>query len=174
MMMQMCAAAGLDVLTDHQRRADEDNLKGYFELERIKRLEKDASWLPQAKGKVVKIISTLLKRLPPECHYKIIFMQRNLSEIIQSQKRMLQHRGEPDRFSDGDLDRLYRNHLKKVTSWLHEQINMELLEVNYNDLLKHPLEAASKIHQFLESATDPEAMVQAVDSRLYRQKTIII
>jgi hypothetical protein len=170
MMMQMCTAAGVEALTDHQRIADEDNLKGYFELEKVKRLEKDASWLPQARGKVVKIISALLKYLPPEHRYKIIFMQRHLVEILQSQKQMLQRRGEPNRFSDEDLERMFRNHLQKVDTWLREQPNIEFINVNYNELLKDPLKAAKEIKLFLKSELHLETLARVADKNLYRQR----
>src|ERR1019366_601197 len=38
LMMQMLDAGGLPVLSDGERKADTDNPKGYFELERIKQL----------------------------------------------------------------------------------------------------------------------------------------
>ena len=37
----------------------------------------DKSWLPLAKGKVVKIIAQLIPYLPTNFDYKIIFMRRN-------------------------------------------------------------------------------------------------
>ena len=78
MMMSALVAGGLQALTDNIRTADEDNPKGYFELEKVKELDRDNSWLEDAGGKVVKIISALLKRLPDQYHYKIIFMRRNM------------------------------------------------------------------------------------------------
>ena len=97
MMMQMLYAAGLPVITDQLRTADEDNPKGYFEIERIKGLyqENDKSWLVDYKGKAVKIISFLLLHLPAKINYKVIFMERDLDEILASQKKMLQNRGNP-------------------------------------------------------------------------------
>ena len=64
MMMKMLVAGGLEALTDNIRSADEDNPRGYFELEKVKELDKDKSWLNDAGGRVIKVISALLKHLP--------------------------------------------------------------------------------------------------------------
>ena len=93
MMMQMLEAGGMDVLTDGRRTADEDNLKGYYEYEKVKALKTDNSWLPRAGGKAVKIISELLRHLPGTHTYRVIFMRRAMEEILASQDRMLIRRG---------------------------------------------------------------------------------
>src|SRR4029077_16977405 len=93
MMMQLLVAAGREALTDSKRPADEDNPLGYFEFEKTLELAKDVSWLPQARGKVVKIVAQLLPFLPTTEHYDVIFMERNLAEVISSQKAMLARQG---------------------------------------------------------------------------------
>ncbi len=45
MMMKILEAGGLEILTDNQRTADDDNPKGYNEFEKVKDLEIDQSWL---------------------------------------------------------------------------------------------------------------------------------
>jgi hypothetical protein len=170
LMMQMCEAGGLEPLTDHQRRSDEDNLKGYYELEQVKKLEKDKSWLPDARGKVVKVISALLKHLPPEYTYKVIFMQRNMEEIIASQKQMLVRRGEPHRFKDEELARMFRNHLQQVGQWLIDQQNFEVLHVDYNELLDKPLMKIAEIKKFLGNGVNDATMAAVIDKNLYRQR----
>ena len=95
MMMKMLEAGGMPVLTDSWRSADEDNPKGYYEFERVKQIKTDQAWLPQAQGKVVKMISELLQYLPPIYCYRVIFMRRKLEETLASQRQMLQRRGEP-------------------------------------------------------------------------------
>src|SRR5262249_55423737 len=86
LMMQLLAAAGRHALTDSKRAADQDNPLGYFEFEKAINLTNDASWLSEARGKVVKIVAQLLPWLPLEEYYQIIFMQRDLQEVIASQK----------------------------------------------------------------------------------------
>src|SRR5512138_868142 len=78
MMMRMLAEGGLPIITDELRRADDDNPRGYFELETVRQLKDgNAAWLNEANGKVVKVISSLLEYLPQEYQYKIIFMERD-------------------------------------------------------------------------------------------------
>lgn len=170
LMMQMCEAGGLEPLTDRQRGADEDNLKGYYELEQVKKLEKDKGWLRDAKGKVVKVVSPLLKHLPPEYPYKVIFMQRNIEEVIASQKQMLVRRGEAQRFEDQDLDRMFQNHLRQVDQWLRDQQNFKVLYVDYNQLLEQPLKHIAKIKEFLKNGVDDATMAAVIDRSLYRQR----
>ena len=171
MMMRMLKAGGMSVVTDDIRTADEDNLRGYYEFERVKQLEQDRAWLPDAKGKVVKIISALLKHLPQEYAYRVIFMRRKMDEILASQKRMLVRRGEPtDAVGDAKMADLFRGHVKKVEVWLGGQSNIKVLYVSYNDVLEKPTQYAKRINRFLGRGLDVKGMVGVVDSSLYRQR----
>ena len=116
MMMKMLEAGGLTVMTDAIRQADIDNPKGYYEYERVKNLEKetDKSYVREARGKVLKVISFLLKDLPEDNYYRVIFMRRHLDEVIASQNKMLDRRGE-DAIQDREtMAEAYRNHLAAV------------------------------------------------------------
>ena len=92
MMMGMLEAGGLELVVDGIRAADEDNPRGYYELERVKDLAKaeDKSWLITLQGKGVKVISLLLQHLPEAYNYKIIFMRRSIAEVLDSQSKMLE------------------------------------------------------------------------------------
>ena len=116
MMMKMLDAAGIPIMTDAIRAADIDNPKGYFEYERVKDLEKDPdrSWVRDARGKALKVISWLLKDLPDENAYRIVFMRRDIDEVLASQNKMLEHRGEDDATDDAIMAEAYRNHLASV------------------------------------------------------------
>jgi broad-specificity NMP kinase len=171
MMMKMLVAGGLEALTDDIRTADEDNPKGYFELEKVKELEKDRSWLGGAGGKVVKIISALLKHLPPDHSYKVIFMRRNMQEVLASQRQMLIRRGEPtDKISDEKMAELFRKHLVDVEAWLARQPNVETLYVDYNAMLAGPAPLIESVRSFLGEHLDAGAMATTIDSGLYRQR----
>jgi hypothetical protein len=171
MMMKMLEAGGLEILTDNIRTADEDNPKGYYEFEKAKELDKDRSWLDQAKGKVVKIISALLSKIPQENSCKIIFMRRKMSEILASQKEMLIRRGEPtDTVSDEKISQNFFAHLRKVEAWLEQQPNFDILYINYNDVLKNPLANIERIRGFLGNGLDTRGMAGVVDKALYRQR----
>src|SRR5450432_3057856 len=90
LMMQMLAAGGMPLLTDQIRAPDQDNPRGYFEFERVKQIKRDQAWLGSAVGKAVKIIHLLLYDLPPNRNYRVIFMRRNIEEVLISQRKMLQ------------------------------------------------------------------------------------
>src|SRR5215471_9327023 len=147
MMMKMLAAGGLEPLTDNIRVADEDNPKGYFEFERVKQIEKDSSWLEDANGRVVKLISALLRHLPGNYSYKVIFMRRAMPEILASQKQMLIRRGEPtDTVPDDKMAAMFEKHLVQVESWLAAQPNIQVLYVSYNDVMRNPRQAAEQVN----------------------------
>ena len=173
MMMKMLTAAGLEIVTDNIRTADDDNPKGYFEYERVKELDKgtDKGWLREHKGKVLKIISFLLKDLPDDCFYRVIFMRRELEEVIASQNKMLDRRGEArDQAGDEKMIQLYRNHLRKVELILEQRPNFELLDVSYRQVVEEPREQAVRVARFLGLKCEPDQVASAVDRRLYRNR----
>jgi len=171
MMMKMLEAGGMQALTDNIRTADEDNPKGYYEFERVKQVATDQAWLDEAKGKVVKMISALLKPLPPAYHYKIIFMRRRMEEVLASQKKMLVRRGEPtDTVPDQQMAALYEKHVAQVETWLATQPNMDVLYVTYHEVIATPREHADKINRFLGGGLDVERMVGVVNRMLYRSR----
>ncbi len=172
MLMKMLEAGGIEILTDNLRTADEDNPKGYYEFEAVKQLEEDQEWLPDAQGKVVKIISQFLKQLPPRYEYKVIFMRRKMEEILASQKQMLLRRGAPtDAVSDETIAELFQKHLTQIEAWLAEQSNFEVLYIHYSEALEKPAATAEQINEFLGRSLDTEKMNSVVDKSLHRQRS---
>ena len=115
MMMKMLAEGGLSIVTDSQREADEDNPNGYFEVEMSKKLKDgEINWIYDAQGKTVKVISYLLEFLPSDLEYDIIFMDREIHEVLASQKKMLARRNETSSISDEEMDAQFRSHLKAI------------------------------------------------------------
>ena len=173
MMMRMLDAAGLEIVTDAVRGADEDNPRGYFEYERVKELDKggDRSWVVEHRGKVLKIISLLLEHLPEGCFYRVIFMHRDLREVLASQNKMLVRRGEPgDGADDEKMTRLYTGHLVKIESMLAARDDVEVLEVVYKNVVRDPQREARRVARFVGRADRAEAMAAAVDRSLYRNR----
>ena len=172
MMMKMLEAGGIPPLTDEIREADTDNPKGYYEFERVKKLDEgDTAWLEEAQGKAVKVISALLKYLPQGYTYKVIFMRRKMEEILASQRQMLIRRGEPtDAASDEELMDLFAKHLAQVQSWVDEQPNVDVLYVSYNEVMENPLQQVVRVNHFLGDTLDVDNMVAVVDQVLYRQR----
>ncbi len=168
-MMQMLAAGGLAVLADQQRKKDASNPKGYYELERIKRLRESSDWITEARGKAVKIISQLLEHLPEE-DYQIVCMQRDLNEIVKSQRTMLERtRKQGTQLSDLQLKRVYEKHLECASRMLKEK-SVPFTNISYRGCVENPSAAAAEVNRFLGSALDEEAMAAAVDSELYRER----
>lgn len=170
MMMRMLAAGGLPVLADDVRRADDDNPNGYYELEKVKALRRDASWLPEACGRVVKVISALLEHLPPTHAYRVIFMRRRMSEILASQHDMLARRGEATATDDARMAAAFARHLAWVEAWLTHQAHMRVLFIEYGDVLANPVGQAVRINEFLGGELSMPAIMGAVDRALHRQR----
>lgn len=171
MMMQMLDKGGIPALTDQIRVADEDNPKGYYEFEAVKKTKQDASWLKQARGKVVKMVYRLLGDLPPDYTYKVVYMRRKLEEVIASQNVMLDRSGKQGGgLSDDKLLAVFRAEIDKSNKWLAEQPNFEVLYINYNEMLSNPAPQVAKINEFLGGGLDTQAMLAVVDPTLYRQR----
>ena len=170
MMMQMLRAGGLTCLTDELREADISNPKGYFEFEKVKGLRADNSWLPEAKGKVIKIISHFLACLPPELNYKIIFMERDLDEVLASQRKMLVNQGQgEENLSDERLGQIFAQQLRQVRKMLADR-QISTLFLGYQDVLEDPVEVSTQLQAFLGNNLDQQAMRDVVDHNLYRQR----
>jgi len=173
MAMKMLEAAGLPIVTDGAREADEDNPKGYFELERIKDLanETDGAWLRDARGKAVKIISYLLRELPPTYNYDVIFMRRKIEEVIASQNKMLARRGEsPGDAGDDKMARLFESDLWRASYLLKHAPQFRAIDVEYRRVLEEPREQAARIAAFLGRPLSVDRMVDVVDATLYRNR----
>lgn len=171
MMMKVLETGGMEIVTDNIRVADEDNPKGYFELEQVKALKDgDDAWITGAPGKVVKVISSLVEHLPSRYQYKIVFMRREITEILASQKQMLIRRGEPNDGNDQEMAEMFQEHLKRVRVWLANQPNMEVLYVDYNALMGNPEPEIKAVAEFLGLTENLNALLAVPDKKLYRQK----
>ncbi len=173
MMMSALREGGMSLLVDSIREADRNNPKGYYEYEPVKKLAMgNVKWLRTVKGKAVKIISALLEFLPKKYQYKVIFMERDIEEILSSQKRMLDRTGvvEEKPVAGEEMKKSYQAHLKQVKSYLAENDWMQVIYVSYNQVLKDPEGEFQKVAKFLEDAVDPKAMTRVVDPDLYRER----
>lgn len=170
MMMQMLHAGGLTCLTDELREADISNPKGYFEFEKVKGLRTDNSWLPEAKGKVIKIISHLLTCLSAELDYKVVFMERDLGEVLASQRKMLENQGQgEENMSDERLRQIFAQQLHQVKQMLADR-QISTLFLDYRCVLEDPVEVSTQLRAFLGNDLDQQAMKNVVDHNLYRQR----
>jgi hypothetical protein len=174
MMMSALQAGGMPLVVDEIREADANNPKGYYEFERVKKMPKgDTAWLAAAPGKAVKIISALLEFLPPEYTYRVIFMERDLGEIMASQQRMMIRNGKELGFEE-DENQIYQSftdHLTEINQWLSDHQGFQTLYVSYNDILSDPLTQFQRVADFLDQKVDPSLMARVVDPQLYREKS---
>lgn len=171
MMMKMLEAGGMDIVTDNIRKPDIDNPKGYYELERVKKLAEDASWLGETEGKAFKMVAMLLRHLPPDHSYHVVFMQRNMKEMLASQSKMLKRLGQPGgNVSEERMAEIFRGQVDKIKQWLEAQSNIDVLYVDYSDVLRHPSREAKRTTKFIMKDLDVDLMAGTVDPSLYRNK----
>ncbi|MEO5644062.1 MAG: alkaline phosphatase family protein [Bacteroidia bacterium] len=167
MMMQMLKAGGVEILTDNLRENDSNNPKGYLEYEKVKNLAADHSWMEAANGKTVKVIAQLLTFLPPRFTYKVIFMERDLGEVMRSQQVMLKK--PTDQFNT-TVAGIFSKQVDKSRDWLRSQPHIETLYINYTEAVNNPLETAETVSAFLGMDLNLDAMAAVIEPALYRNK----
>jgi len=172
MAMKMLEAGGVDVVQDGKRTADEDNPKGYFEHEKVKDLDKggDKSWVKNARGHAIKVISYLLPHLPDDNRYLVVFMHREYQEVLASQAKMLERRGEKSETDDERMVEIYDKHLADVKRTLGRRPNFEVLYLHYTDVQEDPEGNARRIEDFLGLGLDVDKMAGVVDPELWRNR----
>jgi hypothetical protein len=172
LMMQMLANGGMEVVTDNIRTPDTDNPRGYYEYEGVKKIKQDASWLPQVRGKAVKMVSQLLYDLPTSERYRIILMERDMDEMLDSQEKMLKRLGRKA-IPREEIKPAFTLHLERLNDWLGQQGNIEVLRISYNTLLQQPEAQSQSVRDFLGGSVDLEQMVKTVDRGLYRNRKMV-
>jgi predicted AlkP superfamily phosphohydrolase/phosphomutase/tetratricopeptide (TPR) repeat protein len=175
MAMQMLNAGGMPILTDGLREADEDNPRGYYEYETVKKMFREPNWIGEARGKAVKIVAPLVCALPAGHDYRVLLIERDFGEILDSQARMIVRRGEAVPDSPERRERLeheYARVIEQTKRTLSARRAIEFLAMRYEDILRDPIEAACQIAFFAGGGMDAERMAEAVDPSLYRRRRI--
>ncbi|WP_052467114.1 alkaline phosphatase family protein [Psychroserpens damuponensis] len=166
-MMQMLNKGGVEVLTDANRKADASNPKGYFEYDPVMSIHKDNKWLDLAQNKSVKVVAPLLKFLDPKYRYKVIFMSRDLNEIVKSQQKMI---GKDPETLPTRLFETYKKHLHQVDVWKDKEPSVELIYVDYKDVINDSKTVVDKVTSFVGVDMNKDEMLKCVDKSLYRNK----
>ena len=172
MAMKMLEAGGPELVIDHERAADEDNPKGYYEDERVKELEKssDRSWVRLARGKGIKVISRLVRSLPLDSRYRVILMRRDLGEVLASQRKMLERRGEQDGAADDRMRELLEKDLWQASWWMKSHRgNFDWVDLHYHEVLADPERQARRVAE-LVGGLDVRKMAEMVDPELDRNR----
>ncbi|MFM2094904.1 MAG: hypothetical protein RIS70_2028, partial [Planctomycetota bacterium] len=170
MMMQMLVAGGLEPLTDGVRVADQNNPKGYFEYEKIKRLHQENNWLADARGKVLKIVAPLVPALPQGEQYRVILMDRDVDEVLDSQGHMLERlETQGPEFDRERMKQLFQQQVQRAIT-LCKAHRVPILVISHSRALAHPAETAKEVAEFLNAPLDQPAMSQVIDRSLHRER----
>ena len=169
LLMQLLHAGGYPLLTDGRRVPDAHNPRGYHEFDSVKRLPRDASWLAQARGRAVKVISPLVPHLPPTERYRFLHIDRNLEEVLASQRRMLALESRPD---PAGLAEALAKSVQAAIAFITETVQSPLLRVDYADLLRDPERSAVGIADFVRTSLDIAAMAAVVEPELHRVRAL--
>lgn len=168
MVMRMLEAGGVFLLVDDHRPADDSNPRGYFEYAPVKRLKDDASWLPLARGRAVKVVSYLLPFLPSGEAYRVLFLSRPLAEVAASQAKMMR---KPADVSGDVMHGLMARQDAHARAWL-AHMGAPVLDLAFAEIHAAPEAAARRIAAFLGREMDKAAMAYAVDAALYRNRLL--
>jgi len=170
-MMKMLEAGGLTLLSDDSRPADKDNPSGYFEYAPVRHTSRDAAWVALARGRVVKVIYALLPHLPPSEEYRVVMLERDMEEVIDSQRAMLERSAAVGAALSRDaLIAGYRRQLDEVERWMIEQPSFSYATVSYNDLLHNPEPQLARVIKLLARPLDTQMMTSVINPALYRQR----
>ena len=175
LLMQMLHAGEMPILTDHAREADEDNPRGYFEFEAVKKMLAQGAqeWVHGAKGKAVKVVAPLVCSLPAGCRYRVLLIERDYGEILASQGKMIARRGESVEDSPERRERLRREYgrlMERTKMALRARPDVRLMVLRHEDILREPGEAAARVNGFAGGALDASRMESAVDPSLHRNR----
>ena len=173
--MRMLSAGGMPVLSDGTRPADAGNPIGYFEYDPVRATGRDDSWVDDAPGKAVKVIHVLLPRLPPRHHYQVLFARRDMCEVLASQQAVLDRLGRRGaRIAPAQLAETFSAQVGLVLRWVTEQPHIDLLNVDYRNVITDPFNQARRMNEFLGGHLDEAAMAAAVDPSLYHRRAAAI
>lgn len=180
LMMQMLAAGGWPLLHDSERPADADNPEGYFEWEGIKQLRTRPDILREAEGKVLKVVSMMMPLLPNKHSYRVIFMQRPVEQVAESQFRMISRRRGKDAYEPvaeeerAAMEKRLFSHADWTVEHLRVAPNITLLEVDFPALVAEPRAWVQRIAEFAGKPELPaetlEKMAGVVRPELFRNR----
>jgi hypothetical protein len=171
MMMRMLEAGGISPVVDGERKANADNPMGYYEFEPVKALKEDSSWVADSTGQAVKVIYKLVYDLPNNVPYRIVFMQRDIEEVLSSQEKMMRRDGlDPDTIGRDLLFNLFQTDVMDFRRWAEVQGNIQIMYADYRRMVDEPEEMSRHIAEFLGQDLDIPAMASVVDPDLYRNR----
>jgi predicted AlkP superfamily phosphohydrolase/phosphomutase/tetratricopeptide (TPR) repeat protein len=171
MMMQMLEAGGAPIFSDNIRQADSSNPRGYYEHEKIKSLASDSHIITQANGKVVKVITPLLKFLPSRFNYKVILMTRAIRDVLSSQEEMIKkEKGLKEVIAVFEMDKILKKSYQDALTLMNNRVNFDYIEMSYEQIIDHPDEPINDLNTFLGLSLNKKSMQKIIDKSLQRNK----
>lgn len=167
LVMRMLLFGGVPLLIDDARTEDASNPYGYFEHSAVKHIGVDSSCLEAARGKAIKIVAPLVECLVPWLRYRVIFLLRDLRDVVASQMAMLRDRDSTSRESPERLMRILREQRDSSLEWARAATCVDLLTLEFETILRTPLDAARQLHHFVNCPNAPATMVRAVEPSVW-------
>ncbi len=167
LMMQLFEAAEVSICSDAIRQHDENNPKGYYELEAVKGIVKSNSFLKDVDGKVIKIVAPLVQFIDLSLDYRVVFMLRDLDEVVQSQEKMVQkdQQDQKEKFKT-----MYALHIEKSRQFLKSH-QIPFIEIQHRELVSNPKAVLPKLMEFCGWSVSIETLLAVVDPSLYRNRS---
>jgi len=106
-------------------------------------------------------------------NYRVLLLDRNLDEILESQARMIARRGEAIEDTPERRVRLrqeYARIVEQTVRALAARPNVRLLVLRHDEIMRDAAGAAGRIALFTGLALDEANMAAAVDPRLHRNR----
>ena len=170
LMMQILAAAGLPMLVDDVRKADEYNRNGYYEYSKVSAMKLDQSILKDAVGKCLKVYAAYIPNLPKKYNYKFIIMDRPMSALFPSLQRKYNRR---DDFLEATKINQLESVFEKSIHHISKLPNAEFVSIGFDELIDHPATEISKLEKLLAVDLQPFNLNQIVEPNLRSKKGVV-
>lgn len=149
LMMSKIKKAGLTLYADDSKPADAFNPEGYFEHKDLSSIRFDKQFFKRVdENSVIKVYASELPFLPRKYNYKIIFMERDTMEILESRRKMMDIKNKQT-ISVVPIIKLERQK-KRISKWLSEQNNIDSHVVHFNALKNEGESQVKEVIKFLE------------------------
>ncbi len=173
LMMQMLQAGGVPLVHDPLRQPDNNNPRGYWEDNRVRTLAENDTWLPEARGRALKVVAPLLPHLPDGEQYFVLMMRRPVAEVVQSQLAMLSRLGKtPPTLSKEAMESSFQDLLNRSLKATVSRPNFTFLDVSHPELISGSAELLERIRQFLPLPFVVDAARQVIDPTLHRERVL--
>lgn len=166
LMMQLFKAANASIATDSIREEDENNPKGYYELEAVKGIVKNNTFLKEYDGKAIKIVAPLVTFIDLSLEYRVVFILRDLDEVVQSQEKMV---GKDQQDQKEKFKKMYALHIEKSRQFLQAHA-IPFIEIHHRELLQNPDNSLQRLIDFCGWETPMAELKSVIDDSLYRNR----